>query len=49
MISDEKKQGIMKQMVQLTYDLKKELENNNLNNFGEILHKNWLLKKEMSG
>ncbi len=48
-ISDEKKQEIMKQMVQLTYDLKEQLENNNLNNFGEILHKNWLLKKEMSG
>lgn len=48
MVSDEKKQEIMQKMVQLTYDLKKELENNNLNNFGEFLHKNWLLKKEMS-
>lgn len=49
MISDENKQEIMKKMVKLTYDLKQELENNNLNNFGEILHKNRLLKKEMSG
>jgi len=48
MISDEKKQEIMKKMVQLTYDLKKALENNNLDNFGQILHENWLLKKEMS-
>lgn len=48
MISDEKKQDIMKKMVQLTYDLKKDLENNNLNNFWNILHQNWLLKKEMS-
>jgi D-glycero-alpha-D-manno-heptose-7-phosphate kinase len=49
MISDERKQEIMQKMVQLTYDLKKELENNNLNSFGDILHKNRLLKKEMSG
>jgi len=48
MISNEKKQEIMKKMVQLTYDLKKDLENNNLDNFGKILHENRLLKKEMS-
>ena len=48
MISDEKKQEIMQKMVKLTYDLKRELENNNLNNFGYFLHQNWLLKKEMS-
>jgi hypothetical protein len=33
MVSDSKKQDIMKEMVDLTYELKKELENNNLNNF----------------
>jgi len=33
MISDNEKQEIMKKMVALTYDLKKELENNDLNNF----------------
>ncbi|MEI8008299.1 MAG: hypothetical protein WCI00_02400 [bacterium] len=49
LISNEKKQEIMRKMVQLTYDLKKQLEDNNLNNFGQILHQNWLLKKEMSG
>jgi len=49
MVSDEKKQEIMQKMVKLTYDLKKELENNNLNDFGRILHENRLLKKEMSG
>jgi D-glycero-alpha-D-manno-heptose-7-phosphate kinase len=48
MVSDEKKQEIMQKMVKLTYDLKKELEDNNLNSFGEILHENRLLKKEMS-
>ncbi len=49
MVSDIQKQEIMKKMVKLTYDLKSDLENNDLNNFGQILHENWLLKKEMSG
>lgn len=49
MLSNQKKIEIMKRMVGLTYDLKKELENNNLNNFWEILHENRVLKKEMAG
>lgn len=49
MISDNEKQEIMKKMVALTYDLKKELENNDLNNFWNILHQNRILKKQMSG
>ncbi|MGY3802553.1 GHMP family kinase ATP-binding protein [Pigmentibacter ruber] len=47
--SEESKKHVMKQMVQLAFDLKKEIENNNLTSFGEILHVNWLLKKQMSG
>lgn len=38
----------MKRMVELVYDLKNELENNNLRNFGEILHENWTLKRNMT-
>ena len=38
----------MKRMVELVYDLKSELENNNLMNFGEILHENWVLKRDMT-
>ena len=48
-VSDSKKQDLMKEMVKLTYELKKDLESNNLNNFWRLLHENWLLKKEMSG
>ena len=48
MVSDSKKQDIMKEMVKLTHELKKNLENNDLNNFGRLLHENRLLKKEMS-
>jgi len=47
-ISDHKKYEILKNMVQLTHLLRKELQNNNLNAFGEILHENWLLKKELA-
>jgi D-glycero-alpha-D-manno-heptose-7-phosphate kinase len=38
----------MKKMVELAHDLKTELENNNVDNFGKILHENWLLKKGMT-
>jgi D-glycero-alpha-D-manno-heptose-7-phosphate kinase len=38
----------MKRMVDLVFELKKVLENNNLDSFGEILHENWNLKKEMT-
>jgi len=48
MLSDQKKVEIMKKMVWLSYDLKKDLENNDLNNFWEILHQNRELKKEMA-
>jgi len=47
-INDEKKQDIMNEMVKLSYSLKKELEDNNLNNIWHILHQNRILKKEMS-
>ena len=38
----------MKKMVDLAYDLKHEFENSNIDNFGEILHENWILKKGMT-
>jgi len=48
MINDEEKQDIMKKMVDLAYVMKKDLENNNINNFWKLLHENWLLKKELT-
>ena len=38
----------LKKMVQLAYDMVNELQNNNLNVFGEILHENWILKKSLT-
>jgi len=47
MRSPEKKK-IMREMVRLAYELKKELEGGCLDNFGNILHENWVLKAQMS-
>lgn len=47
-ISDVKKFEAQKQMVRLAYNLRESLENNNLDDFGRILHENWLLKKSLT-
>lgn len=46
--SDRTKHDTLASMVKLTYDLRNELQKNNLGAFGEILHENWLLKKSMT-
>lgn len=45
--SEERIQDTLKKMVGLAADLKIELEKNNLDAFGEILHENWVLKKSL--
>lgn len=40
---------IMQKMVRLANDLREEIQKNNLDSFGEILHENWELKKRMAG
>ena len=47
-ISDLKKFETQKEMVKLAYNLRESLENNNLDDFGRILHENWLLKKSLT-
>lgn len=47
-ISDIKKFEAQKEMVKLAYNLRESLENNNLDDFGRILHENWLLKKTLT-
>lgn len=46
--SDRKRQDAVKRMVRLAHDLKDELQRNNLDAFGEILHENWVLKKSLA-
>jgi D-glycero-alpha-D-manno-heptose-7-phosphate kinase len=40
--------NLMKRMVELVFELKHEMENNNLDNFGSILHENWRLKSQLT-
>ena len=47
-ISDAKKFDAQKHMVQLAYNLRESLENNNLDDFGRILHEGWVLKKSLT-
>jgi len=39
---------LMKRMVDLAFELKKELESDSIQNFGEILHENWVLKSQLT-
>lgn len=43
-----KKMRMMEEMVRLAYELKTDLQENRLDSFGEILHRNWVLKKELA-
>lgn len=42
------KRRAMRRMVQLAYELREELHKNNVAAFGEILHENWLLKRNLT-
>ncbi|MDO8659011.1 MAG: GHMP kinase [Candidatus Parcubacteria bacterium] len=48
MASQKDKRGIMKEMVLLAGKMQNALNNNNLDVFGEMLHENWMLKKQMA-
>ncbi len=41
------KKILVRRMVQLAFELKKEIEAGSLENFGEILHENWKLKSQI--
>ncbi|HRZ58381.1 MAG TPA: GHMP kinase, partial [Candidatus Paceibacterota bacterium] len=42
------KQAVLGRMVDLARTLRDELQNNNLDAFGELIHQNWVLKKQLS-
>ncbi len=46
--SDEEKFKALQQMVGLVYDLRDSLIGGNLNDFGKILHENWILKQQLA-
>lgn len=47
-ISDQKKFETQKAMVQLAFQLRQSLENNQIDDFGHILHEGWLMKKSLT-
>ncbi len=46
--NDEKKVEFMHKIVSLTFDLKREFMRGNIDALGEILHQNWLYKRELA-
>ena len=47
-LQQEKKAKGMAKMVDLVWDLKQEFESQSVENFGPILHENWLIKRDLS-
>lgn len=41
------KTTILRKMVKLAYQMRQELDQDNISNFGKYLHENWLLKKQI--
>jgi D-glycero-alpha-D-manno-heptose-7-phosphate kinase len=48
MASERKKQKVMRRMVELAHDLRRELQSNRVAAFGEIIHEGWMLKKSLT-
>ncbi len=46
--SSRAKRDVLRRMVALTHELRAELENGNIEAFGEALHENWVLKKSLT-
>lgn len=46
--ANQDKRQLTAKMVELAYQLKKELESNTSKTFGEILHENWMIKKSLN-
>jgi D-glycero-alpha-D-manno-heptose-7-phosphate kinase len=46
--TDPAKQGAVKQIVALAHVLRDELQKNNIDALGEILHESWMLKKKLA-
>ena len=48
MTSEEDKYRNLVRMTELVYELREALSEENLDRFGEILHENWLLKRQLA-
>lgn len=45
---DPRRRAILQRMVDLAFSLKEALQNNDLNQFGAILHEGWMLKRQLA-
>ncbi|MDB6019012.1 MAG: D-glycero-alpha-D-manno-heptose 7-phosphate kinase [Pedosphaera sp.] len=48
MASEKKKQTVMRHMVELAHQLRRDLQQNRVEAFGEIIHEGWVLKKSLA-
>ena len=46
--SEKRKQKVMRRMVELAHDLKREWQSNRVDAVGEIIHEGWMLKKSLT-
>jgi D-glycero-alpha-D-manno-heptose-7-phosphate kinase len=46
--SERMKQKVLRRMVELAHDLRRELQSNRATAFGEIIHEGWMLKKTLT-
>jgi D-glycero-alpha-D-manno-heptose-7-phosphate kinase len=49
LVGEKQKQNTMQRMVGLAHQLRRDLQENRLDSFGEILHEGWCLKKNLAG
>ena len=48
MIANSDKRMVMQRMVRLCFDVRAEIQNDNLQGFGDALHESWMLKKSLT-
>ncbi len=48
-LGDKQNRKVLKEMVMIAQQIKKDLNNNSLGNFGALLDRNWQLKRKLSG
>jgi len=49
LVGEKQKQSAMQRMVGLAHQLRRDLHENRLDSFGEIIHEGWCLKKNLAG
>ena len=47
-LEQEEKFNMLKSMVKLVYDMKSSLDSGSIDDFGKVLHENWILKKQLA-